>query len=151
MSCAKTAELIDLLFGLWTWRGPRKHKFNRIRQVAPMPSWKGTLAPPGEYDWTARLLRGCSVMSNCFDHLLLLLLLFDLYNGCKMIVCVCGYSSSLICWYCNCHAVYCSQFSSLCVMWKWRWSHLTQECHAPRWYVPLHCCFVGLEHCHMWG
>jgi len=30
------AELIDLLFGLWCGVGCRKHKFNRIRQVAPM-------------------------------------------------------------------------------------------------------------------
>ena len=34
--CAKTAEPIDLPFGLWTRVGPRKHKFNRIRQTAPM-------------------------------------------------------------------------------------------------------------------
>ena len=31
MSCAETAELIDLPFGLWTRVGRRKHKFNRIR------------------------------------------------------------------------------------------------------------------------
>jgi len=36
ISCAKTAELIDLSFGLWTRVGPRKHRFNRIRQVALM-------------------------------------------------------------------------------------------------------------------
>jgi len=30
------AEPIDLSFGLWTLVGQRKHKFNRIRQVAPM-------------------------------------------------------------------------------------------------------------------
>jgi len=29
------AEPIDLLFGLWTHLGSRKHKFNRICQVAP--------------------------------------------------------------------------------------------------------------------
>jgi len=34
MSCAKTAELIDLPFGLWTLVDQRKHAFNR--QVAPM-------------------------------------------------------------------------------------------------------------------
>jgi len=41
MSCAKTAELIDLLFGLWTWVCWKKHKFNRICQVTPMctPLW----------------------------------------------------------------------------------------------------------------
>jgi len=36
VNCAKTAESIDLPFGLWTRVGRRKHKFNRIRQVAPM-------------------------------------------------------------------------------------------------------------------
>ena len=25
MSCAKTAEPIKMLFGMWTWVGPRKH------------------------------------------------------------------------------------------------------------------------------
>jgi len=35
VSCAKTAEPIDLPFGLWTQVGRRQHKFNRIRQVAP--------------------------------------------------------------------------------------------------------------------
>jgi len=28
------AELIDLPFGLWTWVSGRKHKSNRIRQLA---------------------------------------------------------------------------------------------------------------------
>jgi len=28
-----------------------------------------TLAPPGEYDWTVRVLRRCGLMSNYFDHL----------------------------------------------------------------------------------
>jgi len=32
----KMAEPIDLPFGLWTPLGRRMHKFNRIRQVAPM-------------------------------------------------------------------------------------------------------------------
>jgi len=36
VSCAKKAEAIDLPFGLWTRVDPRKHKFNRMRQVAPM-------------------------------------------------------------------------------------------------------------------
>jgi len=35
--CANTAEPIDLAFRLWTTRVSRRmHKFNRIRQVAPM-------------------------------------------------------------------------------------------------------------------
>jgi len=36
MSCAETAELIDLPFGLWTRVSRRKHEFSRIRQMAPM-------------------------------------------------------------------------------------------------------------------
>jgi len=31
-----------------------------------------TLAPPGEYVWTVRVRQRCSLMSNYFDHLLLL-------------------------------------------------------------------------------
>jgi len=31
-----------------------------------------TLAPPGEYDWTVHVRRRCGLMSNYFDHLLLL-------------------------------------------------------------------------------
>jgi len=34
VSSAKTAEPIDLPFGLWTQMGRRMHKFNRIRQLA---------------------------------------------------------------------------------------------------------------------
>jgi len=36
MSCAETTEPIDLPFWLWTRLGQRKHKFNRIRQEAPI-------------------------------------------------------------------------------------------------------------------
>jgi len=38
------AEPIDLPFGLWTRVGRRKHKFNHIRQVAPM-------CPDGRAHW----------------------------------------------------------------------------------------------------
>jgi len=44
VNSAKTAELIEMPFGLWTRVGPRKHKFNRIRQVAPM-------CPHGKAHW----------------------------------------------------------------------------------------------------
>jgi len=36
VSCAETAELIDLPFGLWTCVCRKKHKFSCTRQVAPM-------------------------------------------------------------------------------------------------------------------
>ena len=36
ISCAKTAEPIDLPFGLWTWVARRMHKFNCICQMAPI-------------------------------------------------------------------------------------------------------------------
>ena len=35
MRCAGTAKPLELPFGLWNRVGRRKHKFNRIRQVAP--------------------------------------------------------------------------------------------------------------------
>jgi len=44
VSCAKTAEPIDLPFGLWTLVGRRKHKFNRIRKMASM-------CPHGRAHW----------------------------------------------------------------------------------------------------
>ena len=36
VSCAKTAELIEVPFGLCIRVGRRMHKFNRTRQVEPM-------------------------------------------------------------------------------------------------------------------
>jgi len=50
MSCAEAAEPIDLQFGLWTGVCRMFHEFSRIRQLAPVPTWEGTLAPPGDYD-----------------------------------------------------------------------------------------------------
>jgi len=46
MSCGKTAEPIDLSFGLWTQMGWRKHKFNRIRHVVLM-----LMCPRGRAHW----------------------------------------------------------------------------------------------------
>jgi len=39
MSCAKTAEPIEMMFGMWIRIGPSKHMLGEV-----------TLAPPGEYD-----------------------------------------------------------------------------------------------------
>jgi len=36
VSCAKTAESIEVKFGLSTQVGRKKHEFSRIREVAPM-------------------------------------------------------------------------------------------------------------------
>ena len=49
MSCAKTAELINLPIGLWTRVGWSKHKFNHIHQVAlmcPGNTWRIRLYRP---------------------------------------------------------------------------------------------------------
>jgi len=53
------------------------HRLSKEAQVhlyfsggASMPSWEGTLAPSGKYDWTECLQQQCSFMSNYFDHLL---------------------------------------------------------------------------------
>jgi len=69
MSCAKTADAIDLPFGLWTLVGRRKHSstvFARWRQCAVMG---GNIGAPGEYNWTVCLLRWCDLTSNYFDRL----------------------------------------------------------------------------------
>jgi len=81
----KMTELIEMLFGLWTWVGPRKHVLDRgpdthLRAIfREMPDRSkhgarkhvlhgGTMAPPGDYDWTIRVLRRHSLMSNYFDY-----------------------------------------------------------------------------------
>jgi len=50
MSCAKTAEPIYLQFGLWT-RGLKDAQVQSYSSDgANVPTWEGTLAPPGECD-----------------------------------------------------------------------------------------------------
>jgi len=58
VSYAKIAKPVKMPFGLWTRVGWRKHVLHG-----------GTLAPPGEYDWTFRVLRRCGLVLNYFDHL----------------------------------------------------------------------------------
>ena len=69
------AEPIDLQFGLWT-RGVLKEA--QVQSYLPggasVPSALSTLVPPRKYDRTTRLRRRCGLMSNYFEHLLLLLL-----------------------------------------------------------------------------
>ena len=53
VSCAQSAEPIDLPFGLWTRVGLRKHKFKSYSlggTIANVQSLEDTLRPPGEYD-----------------------------------------------------------------------------------------------------
>jgi len=57
VSCAETAEPIDLPFGLWsstrrTEGSTNSIVFARWRQYAHMG---GHIGDPGEYDWTVRL------------------------------------------------------------------------------------------------
>jgi len=61
VSCAKTAEPIEMPFGMWTRVGPRKHALE----------WGCTLAQPSKSDWTVHVRWQCSLLSNYFDHLLL--------------------------------------------------------------------------------
>jgi len=57
VSCAKTAEPIDLPFGLWTRVGRRKHSPGG----ANVRSWEDTLPAPGEYSWNIRRQRRCAL------------------------------------------------------------------------------------------
>jgi len=51
VSCAKTAEPIEMPFGMWTRVGPRKHALE----------WRCTLAQPSESDWTVHVRWQCSL------------------------------------------------------------------------------------------
>jgi len=83
VSCAKTAEPIDLALALWHRVGRRKHKFNRIRQVASM-------CPQGA-TWRIRLKCASAaemspgLVSNYSDHLFV-------YYGVVVVCCWCWLS-----------------------------------------------------------
>jgi len=60
MSCGKTTQPIEMLFGVWTWVGPRKDVFR----------WQFTLAPPGECGWTI-MWRRCGLFVKLLCPLLI--------------------------------------------------------------------------------
>ena len=64
VSPAKTAEPINLPFGLWTRMGRRKHKFNRIHQVAPMCPHLVNITEPSVCGGNAALRR--STLTTCY-------------------------------------------------------------------------------------
>ena len=92
----KMAEPIDLPLVLWTSVGRRKHKFNRIRQVAPM-------CPHGRAHW--RHLANTTEPSICGgDAALWQITLTTCYSiSCTLLICVslllrlsyCGFNSSI--------------------------------------------------------
>jgi len=150
VTCAKTAEPIEMSFGLWAWSGSRNHELDRgpdppregavlgeaspivkyrdflswavqkrlnrlicrlgcglgwaegVQSYSPgganMPSHMGTLAPPGEYDWTVHLRQQCGFISNYFDHL------FSLYNILLRAVSLFRPQCIFICIHCSLHS-----------------------------------------------
>jgi len=73
VSCAKTAELIDLPFDCGFVWSKEAHVQSYSPGGANVPSWEGTLSPPSEYISTIRLRRRYGLMSNYFDHVHLFL------------------------------------------------------------------------------
>jgi len=61
----------------WTEGSTSSIVFNRWCQCAHMG---GTLAPPGEYDWTLRLQQQSGLMLNYFYHMLLLIIIFMIFT-----------------------------------------------------------------------
>ena len=57
-------------YGLSTWVGLKEAQ---VQSYSPggtnVLSWEGTLAQPGEYDFTVHLRWQCGLMSSFFDHL----------------------------------------------------------------------------------
>jgi len=72
MSFAKTAEPIDLSFGLWTPVRRMKHNFNRIHQLAPMWTHGRTYCRHLVNTIEPSVCGGDvpSILSNYFEHLL---------------------------------------------------------------------------------
>ena len=69
VSYAKPAESIKFLFGLHTRVGPRKHCEMGV-----------TLAPPGEYNWTAYVRRRCGLFVKLLWSLVCLCHDFNVFN-----------------------------------------------------------------------
>jgi len=67
-------------------------------------SVEGTLVAPAKYDWTVCLRRRRGLMSNCFDHLLLLLLLGHIACAVYVDTACCYRTSSVVC-RCVCQSV----------------------------------------------
>jgi len=63
------AEPIDLPFGLWTLVSRRKHKFNRIRQVAPMRLHRRAYWRQLANTTEPSVCCGDAALSTYFDHL----------------------------------------------------------------------------------
>jgi len=59
VSCAKTAELIKMSFGMWNGMNPRKHVLDGGCRFAT----------PGEYDWTVRACVHRITSTICFGAL----------------------------------------------------------------------------------
>ena len=64
---------ISIIFARWRQCTQRYSAVSCAKMAEPIsvPTWIGTLAPPGEYDWTVHLRPRCGLMSNYLDHLLL--------------------------------------------------------------------------------
>jgi len=70
----------------WTYRfsvwvvdsgGPKEAQ---VQSYSPGGANVGTLAPPGEYDWTVCMRRRCGLLPNYFDHLYSCTLLLNTCN-----------------------------------------------------------------------
>ena len=62
--------------------------------------WQCILAQPGKYDWTIRVRQRCGLMSNYFDHMLLLLLIIIIRPHCSTMyidATCCYWPSSVVC------------------------------------------------------
>jgi len=72
MSPAKTAEPMEMQFGLWTRMGSRNH----VLHEGPDPPWEEAILrtegrPIAKYMNTVYVRRRCGLLSNYFDQLLL--------------------------------------------------------------------------------
>jgi len=67
--CAKTAEPVEMAFGLWTRVAPRKH----VLDGGQIPRWCQCAIIGWHIGTSWRIMwRRCGLMSNYFDHLLAL-------------------------------------------------------------------------------
>jgi len=136
VSCAKTAEPIEMPFEIYTRMGPRNHVLR--------DDVRCTLSQPGEYQWTVHVRWRCGLLSNYFDHLLFITIL---YASLSMIYIIIQNTSCSFCWGAVCKTVR-PMLSDRCpvcpvcgvgVLWPNGWMDQDETWHAGRPQHGPHC------------
>ena len=91
VSCAKTAELIKMPFGLWTLVCHRNHELDGVQTPIGRGNFEGEKGGRSTVNigTTVRVRRRCGYLSNYFDYLFLCFLVLVFVYNCYVAVYFC--------------------------------------------------------------